>query len=293
MIFATASAVLAMSQSRPAQAGCSSDSECKGARICEDGRCVDPTQAETQSSGMYAPAVAPAPATSAAPSLGMPQPAPMLATLTVIGDRTGAVTLDGQYRGETPAQIPNLASGAHRLVVTFEDGSTYEEDLDLLPGESRQSMARPSEANRAAAARAGVHLGVEAGAGPWARDADHFGGGGEAGVYTNIGLARVLELRIGVRTGIGYTKHNNYLLTIPANLRFNLGSVYTMAFGTNFGWIYDKQSAVLYGAEVSLLTFRFGSTRRFELALVNGIGVYQRDGTKAFSDANLTFSMLL
>jgi hypothetical protein len=39
-ILAAVSAALAMSESRLANAGCTTDMECKDARICEQGRCA-------------------------------------------------------------------------------------------------------------------------------------------------------------------------------------------------------------------------------------------------------------
>jgi hypothetical protein len=60
-----------------AHAGCTRDSECKGARICENGRCVNPqnSQSGAGASVQPAPAVAPGPGSAPAP---MPPPVPAM-----------------------------------------------------------------------------------------------------------------------------------------------------------------------------------------------------------------------
>jgi hypothetical protein len=68
-ILAATSAALAMVESRPAHAGCTKDVECKGVRICENGRCVYPPPAV----GTPGPGEAASPGaatTSAAPAAG-------------------------------------------------------------------------------------------------------------------------------------------------------------------------------------------------------------------------------
>ena len=88
-ILAATSAALAMVESRPAQAGCTKDVECKGERICENGRCVYPPPAvETEGPAPPSAAVA-APAAAAPPDapspvapavVRPPSPAPAAAT---------------------------------------------------------------------------------------------------------------------------------------------------------------------------------------------------------------------
>ena len=89
-ILAATSAALAMVESRPAQAGCTKDVECKGERICENGRCVYPPPAvETEgpappSAAVAAPAAAAPPdaPSPVAPAVAKPpSPAPTAATL--------------------------------------------------------------------------------------------------------------------------------------------------------------------------------------------------------------------
>ncbi len=59
---------LAIGISRPAEAGCDKDTDCKGDRICEAGACVSPPQTP-------APAATPTPAPEAAPAEGEAAPA--------------------------------------------------------------------------------------------------------------------------------------------------------------------------------------------------------------------------
>jgi hypothetical protein len=81
-ILAATSAALAIVESRPAQAGCTKDVECKGERICENGRCVYPPPAvETESPAPPAvPVATPDAASPVASSLSIaapPSPAPL------------------------------------------------------------------------------------------------------------------------------------------------------------------------------------------------------------------------
>jgi len=85
-VLAATSAALAMVESRPGQAGCPMDVECKGVRVCENGRCVYPPPAvETDGPTPAAAAVAtplaaappdaPSPAASAVATPPSPAPA--------------------------------------------------------------------------------------------------------------------------------------------------------------------------------------------------------------------------
>jgi len=93
-ILAATSAALAMVESRPVQAGCTKDLECKGERICENGRCVYPPPAvETQGPVPPAapvatpfaavPPVAPFPVAPSPSVAAPPPPAPATAAADV------------------------------------------------------------------------------------------------------------------------------------------------------------------------------------------------------------------
>jgi hypothetical protein len=325
---------LALLQPLAARAGgCLRDNECKGDRICQNGQCVDPTASAAARDSAVAPVPEARPALPSQPANSPPYspwptpeaaslpgqmsqgvsppagnagivpygivpsavggPQQMLAALVVVADQPGTVSLDGAPKGVTPIQIPNLPSGAHRIEVAFPDGARYEEDLQLLPGETRQVMAIPSGTSHAAAIRSGARFGLEGGGGWWARE-EHFGGGASSGAFANFGLARFLDLRAGLRLGAGHTKYSNYLFTAPANLRFNIGSVYSMLIGTEFGWLSEGSYGwfAFYGGEVSFATFRFGSKRQFEIGLVHGVGMYTRSSGKVFGRNNVLFSFL-
>jgi hypothetical protein len=99
---------------RPAQAGCTRDNECKGARICEDGKCVWPPKEIPAPKAAAAPTVAaPAPATPAeaepkAPANAQPSDAPAPAPAP-----TAAPTPPPPAGGAlhlTPAQVAALKS---------------------------------------------------------------------------------------------------------------------------------------------------------------------------------------
>lgn len=69
-MLAVISAALAMGETRAAQAGCTKDVECKGVRICEDGRCVYPPPATEAA----APALPPTRTTAASSAVAAPVP---------------------------------------------------------------------------------------------------------------------------------------------------------------------------------------------------------------------------
>jgi len=69
---AATSAVLAMVETRAAHVGCTKDVECKGMRICENGRCVYPPP-ETEAQGPSAAASVGPATTPATPATGTPQ----------------------------------------------------------------------------------------------------------------------------------------------------------------------------------------------------------------------------
>ena len=118
------------------------------------------------------------------------------------------------------------------------------------------------------------------------------------GGFINIGFGASTDLRIGVTTMFGSIDKLDtvVLVGVPVSYRLNLSSVYTMMFGANLGirsdnptvctteFYYTGNSYGTYypcnkaselglyvGPEVSFATFRFGSKRQFELALVQGI----------------------
>ena len=93
-------AALAMIQSRPASAGCTRDVECKGARVCEDGRCVNPPRdvgTQGPAGATQAETAAPSPAT---PPPRTPTPPAGASTPGVAPAQTATTTAELEQSGK-------------------------------------------------------------------------------------------------------------------------------------------------------------------------------------------------
>jgi hypothetical protein len=98
---------------------CGKDTDCPGEEVCRQGRCEST-------------AVAPAP-----PPKPTPPPRPVIATLKVTSDPTGAAVLvDEKDSGQkTPATL-SLPPGHHTIKVTLSGHQAWERELDLEQGET-------------------------------------------------------------------------------------------------------------------------------------------------------------
>jgi len=104
-VLATTSAMLATIPARSAWAECTRDSECKGTRICEDGKCIAPAQQNTPSReavGSSAPA--------ASPDAMAPQPA---ATPPTDGQQPQRETKQGDTCECAGSTAPHRAGAMH------------------------------------------------------------------------------------------------------------------------------------------------------------------------------------
>ncbi len=138
-----------------------------------------------------------------------------------------------------------------------------------------------------------MHFGFTAGAGVWVAQGEDLGGGALAGGFVNLGLTQAIDLRFGLTAMAGEIEKLDAVVLVGATgaVRFNLGSVYTIALGVFMGvrsanpqvwtpgygpYYYGypqtvSELGVFSGPEVSLATFRFGRLRQFEIALTHGL----------------------
>jgi hypothetical protein len=113
-IVAAASAALAMGGSLPAHAGCTTDVECKDARICEQGRCVYPPPQNTVARSI-SPSVATPPspwparvAASAAQPVAAARDRKMLVGVAFLSTFLGQATIGGSPDQQNDDRTPAL-----------------------------------------------------------------------------------------------------------------------------------------------------------------------------------------
>ena len=193
------------------------------------------------------------------------------------------VSVDGQDKGALPLDMPDLYPGAYHVRVELQDGTVDERNVEVVPGRMSRIFIDPSAEALAWAARRGAHLAAEAGVGLAIRRKGSWKGAeGGLGGYLNVGIIPQVEFRAGLRLRYGSLGQLNSvtLLEIPVSFRFNLGTIYTIAWGATVGkrwtngnvdgWLYPE-TGYFFGPEVSLLTFRFGRRRQFEVAAVQSL----------------------
>jgi hypothetical protein len=158
--------------------------------------------------------------------------------------------------------------------------SDTKRDVEVTAGRAPQIFVdSPTEV--AQPARHGAHFGLEVGAGLWG--GNNLGYYGSAGPFLDVGLGPVVGFRVGLRVHYGTIDHGSGILFgIPVSCRLNIGSVYAIVLGVNMGLRVrnnipgDKagfsygEAGFFFGPELSLLNFRFGEKRDFELAAVQG-----------------------
>jgi len=151
------------------------------------------------------------------------------------------------------------------------------------PAPPSQSSANPeaSPGEVAALARKGPHFGWEVGGGLWG--GKNIGYYGSAGPFLDFGLSPWVELRAGLRFHYGtIDRGRGMLVGIPVSCRLDIGSVYAIVLGVNMGLrardhipggssgTTIEEFGFFFGPEFSLLSFRFGKKRDFELAAIQG-----------------------
>jgi len=243
------------------------------------------------------PAPMPAPAASAAPVT--PGPAASVTGLAGAGrtvylpvltgglhiaaDGPGKVTVEGQDKGALPIDMTELNPGTYRVRVELQDGTIDQRDVEVAAGRMPRVFVDRSPDRVSWLARQGAHLAFEGGVGLLVgKKGSWTGAQGGAGVFLNLGIAPVVELRTGLRFQYGSLGALNSvtLLEIPVSFRINLGTMYTIALGTTVGkrWtngdrdpVLHSETGLFFGPELSVLTFRFGRQRQFEVAVVQGM----------------------
>jgi hypothetical protein len=227
-------------------------------------------------------------------------------TVRVSSTEPGTVFVDGGQVGKMGTEgfeISGLTPGLHRVKVEFDSGGSGEERVTVSAGSTADVSMEASTARQVFRHREGAHWGI--GVGPFlevspvykwrlsvcsatgctATDEkkDRSVGGGAAieGLF-NFGLAPAVDFRASLQVGVGGGIQGRFAFAPSAlvGLRFNLGSIYTMAVGFRAGvaigeapgsgdpgYVDGSSSAVVphFGPEVSILSFRFGESREFEL----------------------------
>jgi len=229
----------------------------------------------------------------------------------IAADSPGEVTVDGEDKGVLPVEVPDLKPDWYRVRVVLANGTVDERDVEVVAGRVARVFVRSSLAEAAAAARNGAHNGVELGGGVWGDRAAGAGYYGGAALFENFGINPDIDFRAGLRFQYGTIDSGRcFLLGIPVSLRLNFGSVYAMILGMNMGlrWRYHipdrngmeptykttyEDAGAFIGPEISLLNFRFGEKRNFELAAVQGYAasVWSSHGVGIFYNT-FAFSML-
>jgi len=240
---------------------------------------VLPAGAAPVTPGQSAPASVSGPA-----GAGRPVYLPVLTGgLHIAADVPGKVAVEGQDKGALPIDMTELNPGTYRVRVELQDGTIDQRDVEVAAGRMTRIFVDRSPDRVSWLARQGAHLAFEGGVGLLVgKKGSWTGAQGGAGVFLNLGIAPVVELRTGLRFQYGSLGALNSvtLLEIPVSFRINLGTMYTIALGTTVGkrWTNGDSEPVLYsetglffGPELSLLTFRFGKKREFEVAAVQGM----------------------
>lgn len=128
--------------------------------------------------------------------------------------------------------------------------------------------------------RAGAHLGFTGGAMGFAvagGDSGVLGILSRQGLVLNVGLTPAVDFRTGLDALLGgWSEGFVGLSSVPVELRFNLGTVYTMMLGGSVGFGgaevgHEVAPLVLASATCSLSTFRFGAQRQFEVSALGGM----------------------
>jgi TolB-like protein len=243
-------------------------------------------------------------------------------TLKMHETKRGSLLATNQIDAKTQLEVLRQLRELGRKMVASNNGSRPAPSVaqtqppavaePSTPAPPAQSSANPeaSPSEIAALARKGPHFGFEVGAGPWVSISPrHSEPYASVGVFLDVGLSRAVDVRVGLRIQGGTLDRNSaFLVGIPVSLRLNIRSVYAIVLGVNAGVRGTKvehlvnvgsppmawhEGGIFVGPEVSLLNFRFGEKRDFELAVVQGyaVSVAKSMGVNIFYNT-FVFSML-
>lgn len=96
--------------------------------------------------------------------------------------------------------------------------------------------------------------------------------GVSTGVFVQWGLTPYLDLRMGLSGDASGSERSFLSAGIPVGLRLSLGQVYSAYVGGAAGVMTDTVRGFFFaGPDISLLTYRFGRLREFELSFRNAL----------------------
>ncbi|MEO7109256.1 MAG: PEGA domain-containing protein [Polyangiaceae bacterium] len=215
------------------------------------------------------------------------QPGRLVITTTA----SAHIFIDGGERGTAPLDIPAIDQGTHAIRVVFDSGGSQTTRVSVMPNQTTSLNLEPSEAARAFGDRRGVHFGGTAEL--MTSVAKVNGAGARIAPFVNIGASPGFDFRVApeIVFGVGHQEKVDdsklmWSLGAAAQLRFNVGALYTLWFGANVGaWslnglpsnsetIVAQQTRLspYFFFEASPVTIRFGEHREFEIGYTAGIG---------------------
>jgi hypothetical protein len=236
---------------------------------------------------------APKPEPEPAPS---PEPAVELSPLRIESAQPGIVSIDGGEVGRAPVQLKDLAPGKHRIRISYDEGGKSEKIMFVRAGEANEVRFEKSSATKAGEAREGVKP-VFTGDAVLAHGPSELTSGGLrlfGGI--NLGLLPAIDFRAGGAVSILGADIGIPVVMMPlharASVRFNLGPLYSIEVGAHAGAVFaltQSDTAVWPGGgpDLSVLSFRFGSERQFEITAMETLDIVVAD--LASADAALMF----
>jgi hypothetical protein len=223
-----------------------------------------------------------------------------LATMPAHADETlvvettcapGKVFVDGKEAGQSPARV-SASAGPHKVRAELENGDVVERMAFVNAGGATLSVVPATPAICRPVARRGLSMGVGGGAGPltpWVIDTQ-AGKATASGLVAfhgsflvNYGAHRVVDLRTGLDALVSVHPHGTIgFVGVPAQVRLNLGSTYTLGVGVAAGLAFTagdlSYKAFAVGPTLSPLGFRFGARGQWELSLFDARVAYCAGG---------------
>lgn len=229
-----------------------------------------------------------------------PGPAPPPAATSTAGQlhieasAPARVRIDGGDAGRAPISVEGVSPGRHLVRVDFDEGGSEQKQVYVQSGQRTALMVQAPAYTQAGRYRRGLHFLLGGGpffhamtGGTTGRGA--FGGGAQINAGLNFGLTsgradlRLLGL---VNAGTFGTYYGGgtmagFELGVRPSVRLNFGSKYAMELGLRMALFYDRhdymprifekrietRTAFEVGPEISVLSFRFGDLRQFEVTL--------------------------
>ena len=174
--------------------------------------------------------------------------------------------------GRAPIEVPGLIPGGHEVRVDFDSGGNRKLRVTVVAGSVSDVHVEMTIARQKFSYRDGVSFGAEAGLLVPYIIGEVAGVTGDAGAVMNYGIVPAVDLRLGAWLAAGAVGGEAWLAPRGgAQIRFNLGSVYSIIVGASGGAAIQPEldySAWFVSPEFSFTSFRFGEKRQFELTLM-------------------------